>query len=78
MRLVADIENTGPGIAEEDQCTLFDHFEQTATGIRNGGGTGLGLAIPHEFAYLLGGDLAVRSQVEVGRGLQARNDEEGQ
>ncbi|MBZ5543379.1 MAG: histidine kinase, partial [Acidobacteriia bacterium] len=36
MRLVADVEDTGPGIAEEEQGKLFDHFEQTATGIRAG------------------------------------------
>ncbi|MBZ5565342.1 MAG: PAS domain S-box protein [Acidobacteriia bacterium] len=66
LRLVADVEDTGPGIAEEEHCKLFDHFEQTATGIRNGGGTGLGLAISREFAHLLGGELTVRSQVGVG------------
>ncbi len=79
LRLVADVEDTGPGIAEEEQGKVFDHFEQTATGIRTGGGTGLGLAISREFAHLLGGELSVQSQLGVGSVFSLEIDiEEGQ
>ncbi len=59
-RLVTDIEDTGPGIEQDDIGRLFDKFAQTSQGIR-AGGTGLGLAISREFARLLGGDVTVKS-----------------
>lgn len=60
------IEDTGHGIAVEEQDLLFGYFEQTASGVRSGGGTGLGLAISREYARMMGGDITVTS--EVGRG----------
>ncbi len=63
--LVGEIEDTGAGIAESDIDRLFEMFQQTETGIREGG-TGLGLALSKQFAQLLGGDITVKS--EVGRG----------
>jgi len=65
-RLRVEVEDTGPGISEDDQGKLFRHFEQTKTGQQTGTGTGLGLAISREFVRLMGGDITVSSQV--GRG----------
>ena len=60
------IEDTGPGISQEEQARLFRHFEQTKTGREAGTGTGLGLAISQEFVRLMGGAITVDS--EVGKG----------
>ena len=64
--LRVEVEDTGPGISQDDQDKLFRHFEQTKTGQQAGTGTGLGLAISREFVRLMGGDITVSSQV--GRG----------
>ncbi|HVO43384.1 MAG TPA: PAS domain S-box protein [Aggregatilineales bacterium] len=66
VRLGVEVEDTGPGIAQEELDRLFRPFEQTHTGRQVGTGTGLGLAISRDFARLMGGDVTVRSQV--GRG----------
>ena len=66
LRLLAEIEDTGPGIAAEDIGRLFHDFEQTQAGREAGTGTGLGLAISRGFVRLMGGDITVSSQV--GRG----------
>ena len=66
LRFVAEIEDSGPGIAEEELGRLFQPFEQTTTGARALRGTGLGLAISQEFARLMGGTITVNSAA--GRG----------
>jgi CheY-like chemotaxis protein/anti-sigma regulatory factor (Ser/Thr protein kinase) len=66
LRMEAEIEDTGMGIADDDLGRMFQYFEQTQSGRRSGTGTGLGLAISREFARLMGGDVTVRSQVGVG------------
>ncbi len=60
-RLFIDVEDTGPGISEDDLQRLFQRFEQTRSGRNTSGGTGLGLAISRAFARLMGGDITVRS-----------------
>jgi len=62
LRLVVEVEDTGPGIAPEEIGSLFQIFEQTERGRRAGSGTGLGLALSRRFAELLGGKLDVISQ----------------
>lgn len=62
MRLVVEIEDTGPGIAEEEVEQAFEAFEQTRSGKRSQSGTGLGLPISRDFARLMGGDLTVSSR----------------
>ena len=64
--LTAEVEDTGPGIPEEEMGKLFQYFEQTMSGRMTGGGTGLGLAISREFVRLMGGDIRVASQVRKG------------
>lgn len=61
LRLVIEVEDTGPGIGAEEIDVLFRTFQQTSTGIK-AGGTGLGLALSREFARLMKGDITVISQ----------------
>ncbi len=55
-----EVEDTGPGIAPENQSLLFDRFVQLKEGIK-AGGTGLGLSISKELAELMGGTIDVDS-----------------
>jgi len=54
------VEDTGPGIAPEDQARIFQAFSQTEQGV-TAGGTGLGLHISHQLVGLLGGGLELDS-----------------
>ena len=65
VRLLVEIEDTGPGIPEKDLEHIFDAFRQSEAG-RDAGGTGLGLSISKRLAELMGGSLAVRSRVGKG------------
>lgn len=57
--LAVDVEDTGPGIADELRERLFHPFEQgTET---TSGGTGLGLAISRRLAEAMGGALRLAS-----------------
>lgn len=61
-RLIVEIQDSGPGIPENELNKLFKHFEQTSSGINKGSGTGLGLALSREIAILMGGDITVWSE----------------
>lgn len=56
-----EVADTGPGIPEEKQKTIFEPFQQEAEGIR-AGGTGLGLAISQRHVEMMGGRLELRSE----------------
>jgi two-component system sensor histidine kinase/response regulator len=63
------VRDTGIGIAPEHRATIFGEFAQAdSTMTRRYGGTGLGLAISQRLVRLMGGELAVAS--EVGRGSE--------
>jgi CheY-like chemotaxis protein len=70
--LVFEVADTGVGIAPKEMDTLFEPFGQTASGQQRGEGTGLGLPISRQFAQLLGGDIAVLS--ELGQGTTVTFD----
>jgi signal transduction histidine kinase/ActR/RegA family two-component response regulator len=61
------ISDTGIGIAPDVQKNLFKPFVQADASMnRRYGGSGLGLAICKQLAELLGGSLALESQIGVG------------
>ncbi|MCK6548049.1 PAS domain S-box protein [Myxococcota bacterium] len=61
-----EVEDTGPGMSDDELEALFQPFTQTTAGIRAAEGSGLGLVISRSFVHLMGGELSVDSAV--GRG----------
>jgi signal transduction histidine kinase len=61
------VEDTGPGIRQDDMPRLFRRFEQLKiSGSRKTGGTGLGLAISKQIVEAHGGKIWAES--EIGKG----------
>ena len=59
---VISVSDTGPGISEADQQTIFEEFRQAdSSSTRKKGGTGLGLSISRRIVELHGGRLWVES-----------------
>ena len=62
-KVVVTVTDTGPGIAEEFQKSIFQPFVQLGRSLTSGHeGTGLGLAISRDLARALSGDLTLRSE----------------
>ncbi|TAG95796.1 MAG: hybrid sensor histidine kinase/response regulator [Oscillatoriales cyanobacterium] len=61
-----EIEDTGCGMDPDELDKLFRAFVQTQAGESYQQGTGLGLVISQQFVKLMGGQIAVRSQVGCG------------
>ena len=60
------VEDTGCGIAEEDQKRICSAYVQVGAKLARNGGTGLGLAICNQLVKAMGGELKVKS--ELGKG----------
>jgi signal transduction histidine kinase len=59
---VFEVEDTGPGIPEEQQSLIFERFHQVDTSLSREEGTGLGLSLARELVRLHGGSLGVTSE----------------
>jgi PAS domain S-box-containing protein len=67
LMLRFEVQDSGIGIAPEDQARLFTSFEQADSSMtRKYGGSGLGLAICKRLAQFMGGSIGVDSQLGVG------------
>jgi signal transduction histidine kinase len=66
-RLRIEVQDTGIGIPDEQQASIFEPFRKVDTrDARKYEGSGLGLAISRGFCELMGGTLSVESRVNVG------------
>ncbi|MBI9039237.1 MAG: response regulator [Bacteroidales bacterium] len=70
--LIVEINDTGPGIAEEEKVSLFKYFMQTESGKQSKSGTGLGLAISQDYAKMMGGGITATSTVGIGSTFTVR------
>jgi signal transduction histidine kinase len=65
--LTIEVRDTGIGIATTDQQRIFEDFQQVdSSTTKPYSGTGLGLSICRRFADMLGGGIAVQSELGVG------------
>jgi signal transduction histidine kinase len=60
------VNDTGVGIAPEDQEAVFEEFRQVGTAAKKLEGTGLGLTLCRKFIELHHGRIWVKSQVDMG------------
>ena len=61
-KISIEVIDTGIGLSEDDQRSLFDAFQQAQSSTnREYEGTGLGLTISKNLAQMMGGDLVVES-----------------
>ncbi|GAB4218356.1 MAG: hypothetical protein OHK0012_26930 [Synechococcales cyanobacterium] len=70
--LLAQVSDTGVGIANDQLATIFLPFEQIGDRQQRSEGTGLGLAISQKLIELMGGSLSVTSQVAQGSTFTVR------
>ena len=67
VKLHASVSDTGIGIPEDKQATIFEPFHQADNSIsRKYGGSGLGLSISKQLAELMEGSVWLESEPEVG------------
>lgn len=68
-----EVEDTGIGLAEDEQSRVFERFEQANPGASQPqGGTGLGLTICKSLVLLMGGEISVVSQSGLGSTFTVR------
>lgn len=67
VSLIFTVEDTGIGIAEKDRERIFEKFSQAnSSTTRDYGGTGLGLSISKKLIELMGGKIALTSEIGAG------------
>jgi CheY-like chemotaxis protein len=67
LYLYVSVTDTGPGMTPDEQKMLFKRFQQSNKMIHTRyGGSGLGLFICKKIVELLGGAIAVESEIDVG------------
>lgn len=66
---ILEIEDTGPGVADELKERIFEPFFTTKV---EGEGTGLGLSLSRDFVRQVGGELECESQMGVGSLFRVR------
>lgn len=62
-RLTFVVEDSGPGIAKDQQNEVFEPFKQSGERLKYSEGTGLGLSISRQLAELMQGELSLISPV---------------
>ncbi len=66
-RTIIEVEDTGVGIKKSHLARIFEEFEQVDQSMKKEyEGTGLGLAISKKFVRLMGGNIEVESEPNVG------------
>ncbi|MBI3159903.1 MAG: GAF domain-containing protein [Chloroflexi bacterium] len=65
--IILEVADTGSGIPENEQARIFERFYQVdGSSTRKHGGTGLGLALVKEITEKHGGQVGVKSRVNMG------------
>lgn len=66
------VRDTGPGIPADQLPHIFDPFSQIGEAEQRNKGAGLGLNICHELVRLMGGEIVVESEIDVGTHFRFR------
>ncbi|MEQ1529546.1 MAG: transporter substrate-binding domain-containing protein, partial [Methylococcales bacterium] len=67
LDLFIDVEDTGIGISQDQQESIFKDFEQSeGQDVRKYGGTGLGLSISKRLTEMMGGEILLASRLGSG------------